>query len=61
MVQLVERMLELNKQLANAKAPHDREVLQRQIKTTDQQIYIFVYELYELSEEEVMIVKQLHT
>ncbi|MEK0337695.1 MAG: TaqI-like C-terminal specificity domain-containing protein, partial [Nitrosopumilus sp.] len=57
MVRLVESILELNKQLAQAKTPHDREVLQRQIDATDKQIDRLVYELYELSEEEIGIVE----
>lgn len=57
MVRLVESILELNKQLAQAKTPHDREVLQRQIDATDRQINRLVYELYELTEEEIKIVE----
>ncbi len=56
MVALVDRMLALNKQLAKTKAPHDREVLQRQIDATDKQIDRLVYELYDLTEEEIGIV-----
>jgi hypothetical protein len=57
MVELVERMLDFNKQLAKAKVPQAKTVLQRQIETTDQQIDRLVYELYELTEEEIKIVK----
>jgi hypothetical protein len=58
MVELVDRMLDLHKQLSRAKAPHDREVLQRQIDATDRQIDRLVYELYELTEEEIRIVEE---
>lgn len=58
MVKSVEHMLELNKQLAKAKAPHDREVIQRQIDTTDRQIDQLVYELYDLTENEIGIIEE---
>ena len=57
MVQLVEQMLALHKQLAAAKAPHDRTVLQAQIDATDRQIDRLVYDLYGLTEEEIRIVE----
>ncbi len=52
MVTLIESMLELHKQLAEAKT-----VLQRQIEATDRQIDRLVYELYDLTEEEIKIVE----
>jgi uncharacterized coiled-coil protein SlyX len=57
MAELVERMLDLNKQLAEAKIPQTKAVLQRQIEATDRQIDQLVYELYELTEEEIRIVE----
>ena len=57
MVELVEQMLDLNKQLAGAKAPQTKTVLQRQIETTDRQIDQLVYELYDLTDEEIKIVE----
>ncbi len=58
MVVLVERMLDLHKQLAEAKAPQAKTVLQRQIETTDRQIDELVYELYGLTDEEIKIVEK---
>ncbi|MCG2768289.1 MAG: Eco57I restriction-modification methylase domain-containing protein, partial [Anaerolineae bacterium] len=63
MVALVERMLALHKQLADAKTPRPRtpmakELLQRQIDATDRQIDRLVYELYGLTEEEIGIVEE---
>jgi phage tail protein X len=58
MIGLVERILDLNKQLAEAKAPQAKTVLQRQIETTDQQIDQLVYELYGLTDEEIKIVEE---
>jgi hypothetical protein len=57
MVELVERMLALHKQLAAAKIEHEKTALQRQIETTDRQIDALVYELYGLTEEEIKIVE----
>ena len=56
MVELVETMLELHKRLAKVKTPRSRERIQRQIAITDQAIDKLVYELYELTDEEIVIV-----
>jgi hypothetical protein len=58
MVALVEQMLSLHKQLAAAKTPDAKTVLQRQIEATDKQIDRLVYELYGLTEEEGKIVEE---
>ncbi|NHZ86667.1 MAG: N-6 DNA methylase, partial [Planctomycetia bacterium] len=58
MVNLVDRMLELNKQLPKVKTDHDRTTLQRQIDATDKQIDKLVYKLYNLTEEEIKIVEE---
>ena len=57
MVELVDRMLELNKKLAEAKTPQAADVLKRQIEATDIQIDQLVYELYELTPDEIAIVE----
>jgi len=58
LVELVEQMLDLHKQIAEAKAPQTKTVLQRRISTTDKQIDRLVYELYELTEDESRIVER---
>ncbi|MBW2078737.1 MAG: Eco57I restriction-modification methylase domain-containing protein, partial [Deltaproteobacteria bacterium] len=58
MVGLVKRMLDLQKQLAEAKVPQAKIVLQRQIEATDRQIDHLVYELYGLTDEEIKIVEK---
>ncbi|MCX5815181.1 MAG: N-6 DNA methylase [Proteobacteria bacterium] len=58
MVALVEQMLTLHKQLADAKTPHDKTATQRQIDAADRQIDRLVYELYALTEEEIKIVEE---
>ncbi len=43
--------------LAQAKLPQKKTVLKRQIEATDRQIDKLVYELYNLTEEEIKIVE----
>jgi len=57
MVSLVDRMLDLNKKLQTVKIAHEKELLERQIKITDDQIDRLVYELYGLTEEEIRVVE----
>jgi hypothetical protein len=58
MVELVERMLSLHKELESAKTPDEKTRMQRQIDTTDQQIDKLVYELYGLNDNEIGIVEK---
>lgn len=51
-------MLDLHKRLNDAKNPHDKETLQRQIAATDRLIDKLVYELYDLAEGEIKIVEE---
>ena len=44
--------------LPKAKTQRDRELLQRQINATDQEIDKLVYELYGLTDEEIGIVEE---
>jgi len=57
MVELVGRMLDLHKQLAEAKMPQAQTLLKRQLEATDRQIDRLVYELYDLTEEEIKVVE----
>jgi hypothetical protein len=57
MVSLVERMLELHKKLNAAKVPDEKTKLQRQIDATDSQIDKLVYDLYDLTADEIKIVE----
>ncbi len=57
-VGLVDRILELNKRLAETKTVHEKSVLQRQIDATDRQIDQLVYELYDLTADEIKIVEE---
>jgi len=58
MVELVGQMLDLHKQLTEAKEPQTKTVLQRQIETTDYQIDKLVYKLYGLTAKEIAIVEE---
>jgi hypothetical protein len=57
LVSLVDQMLSLNKRLPEVKTGHEKTALQRQIDATDRQIDQLVYELYDLTEEEIRIVE----
>lgn len=57
MVMFAEQMMELNKRLAKAKTPQEKESLERQIQETDFSIDSFVYDLYGLNEEEIKIIE----
>jgi len=57
MVSLVTSMLELNKKLADARTADEKNTLQRIIDATDNEIDRLVYELYDLTEEEIGIVE----
>jgi len=57
LVELVDRMLELHKKLHNARTKHGKELIQRQIDATDSEIDQLVYELYELTPEEIKVVE----
>ena len=57
MVSLVERMLELHRRLPLARTPQEKEMLQRDIESTDQTIDALVYQLYGLTEAEIEIVE----
>ncbi|MDD5453090.1 MAG: TaqI-like C-terminal specificity domain-containing protein [Candidatus Bipolaricaulis sp.] len=54
----VQRMLDLHKQLADAKTEHEKTALQRQIVATDRQIDQLVYALYGLTADEIKIVEE---
>ena len=58
MVALVEEMLALHRQLAAARTDHEQTSLKRQIDATDRRIDRLVYELYNLTEEEIRIVEK---
>jgi len=58
MAAFVERMLTFYQQLAAARTDHDKTILHRQIAATGRQIDRLVYELYELTEEEIRIIEE---
>jgi len=58
MVKLVDSMLKLHKGLQAAKTDHEKSLIQRQIDATDKQIDQLVYELYDLTDEEIRIVEE---
>jgi Alw26I/Eco31I/Esp3I family type II restriction m6 adenine DNA methyltransferase len=57
MVSLVTQMLELNKKLNEVTTAEERKMIERGIAATDNQIDRLVYELYDLTDEEIKIVE----
>jgi hypothetical protein len=57
MVTLVDRLLNLNKRLPDAKTDQEHTLIQRQIAATDKEIDELVYDLYGLTEEERKLVE----
>jgi hypothetical protein len=57
MVGLVEQMLSLHKRLVDARTPQDQKILQQQVDVVDRQIDKLVYELYGVSEKEVVVLE----
>ena len=51
-------MFSLRRQLVSARIERDKAIIQNQIAATDWQIDRLVYELYELTDEEIKIVEQ---
>ncbi|HPZ09242.1 MAG TPA: Eco57I restriction-modification methylase domain-containing protein [Candidatus Eremiobacteraeota bacterium] len=58
-VELVNRMLISNQKLSSTRTPQEKNLLQRQIEMMDRQINQLVYELYELTEEEIKIIEEI--
>ena len=54
---LADKLIQLNKDLANAKTPHEKKLIEKQIKVTDDKINKLVYELYDLTDEEINIIE----
>ena len=57
MVSLVEEMLALNRRLDAARTDHEQTNLKRQIDAADRRIDRLVYDLYNLTDEEIRIVE----
>ena len=56
-VSLVDQILDFHKQLEQTKLPQQKIVLKRQIEAIEKQIDKLVYELYDLTEDEIKIVE----
>lgn len=53
----VHRMIDLHRNIVEAKTPEERGSVQRQIEATDRKIDQLVYELYDLTDDEIAIVE----
>lgn len=56
-IDLTDKMIQLNKDLAKSKTPNSKRNIQRQIDATDKQIDKLVYELYSLTNNEIEIIE----
>ena len=57
LVNLVDNMIEINKKLNNEKNPDVVTMLSRKVEAIDDSIDRIVYKLYDLTEEEIEIIK----
>jgi len=57
MVNLVDQMLALHKELPAAATDHEETLIRRRIEATDRKIDALVYELYGLTPEEIAVVE----
>ena len=58
LINLVNKMIQLNKELQNSNTPTERKLLQKQIELADQKINELVYQLYGLTEDEIRVVEE---
>jgi hypothetical protein len=58
LILLVEKMLDLQQKTALAKIPQEKIMYERLLQTTDNQINSLVYELYELTSEEIEVIEK---
>ena len=58
LTRFVKNMLNLHKQLSKTKLPQSKTTLKRQIEATDREIDRLVYELYDLTDEEIKIIEE---
>jgi len=59
LVALVEQMMALHNRLKTVNSPNEKKVIQKQIDVTDRQIDQLVYQLYELTDDEIAIVENI--
>lgn len=58
MIELVQKMLDLNKHLSDTSFANEKDIIQHQINQTDSEIDRLVYDLYDLTEEEIRIIEE---
>ena len=56
-IELADQMLQLHKDNKIARTPQEKKYIERQINATDKQIDKLVYELYNLTDEEIRIIE----
>ena len=56
--ELVENMINANKELLNCRSDTDKNIIERQIKYLDKKIDELVYSIYELTDDEIKIIEE---
>lgn len=56
-IDLSNKMIQLNKNLRDVKTPNEKKLIENQIKATDKKINELVYNLYDLTKEEIAIIE----
>ena len=59
MVFLVEQIMSLHNKLKVINSPNGKKMIQKQIEVTDRQIDQLVYQLYEITDEEILIIENI--
>ncbi len=57
-IEMVEKLISLQKNLSNTNTPTERKLIQQQIDITDKKINEIVYKLYDLTEDEIRIIEE---
>ena len=58
-IDLANKLIELNKKVMNSKTPKEKRVLEAQISKNEDKINQLVYELYNLTDEEIILVESV--
>ncbi len=58
LIDLVEKRINFEKKMQASNTPNERKILQQQINLSDKKINELVYELYDLTEEEIKIIEE---
>ncbi|MBR0472967.1 MAG: N-6 DNA methylase [Methanosphaera sp.] len=58
LIELIDKLISLKHNLSTSNTPNERKILQKQIDITDKKINEIVYELYDLTDDEIEIIEE---